>query len=241
MIHTGILRRSAALFIVLASTGQTAAGGYTKACYEEVRRPAVYKTVHEKVLVEPGREHVEIVPAIYGTQKRRVLASPARESWRIIPATYATMREKVLLEPARTVKRVIPAETRTVHRKVMVDQGGHAWEWRWIKGKKVLCKIKRGPTYKTVAETVVVTPARVVHESVPARYGYENRTVLTHAESRERIVTPPVFEFVTERVEIQPARKKVHRTPPRYDVVARQVLVEEGRTDWRRVKVHCRG
>ena len=241
MAHSTALRTTAALIVLASSTVQTVAGGYARECYRQVHAAPVYETVYEKVLVEPGRKHVEVIPAVYGTERRRVLVRAAETRWRIVPAEYATVKEKVLVEPARTVERIIPAVTKTVHRKVKVHDGGYAWEWRWIKGEKVLCKVKRHAVYKTVAETVVVRDQRVTYETIPARYGYEHRRVQVRAESRERVVVPAEYDYVTERVLIEPARKTVHRSEPRYEVVAKRVLVREGRTGWERVRRHCRG
>ncbi len=220
---------------------QTAAGGYAASCYEKVHQPPVYKTVYEKVLVSQGQKHVEYIPPVYGTEKRRVQIRPAQVSYSMTPARYAWEKHKVLIEPARTVKRVIPAITKTVHRKVMVHQGGYDWEYRWIKGRKVLCKIKRPPVYKTVAETVVVRPASVVHETIPARYGYEKRKVMVSPGHKQKHVIPAEYGYVTERVLIRPAEKRVHRSAPVYETVARKVMVSQGHSGWRKVRIggHC--
>ncbi|WP_127523981.1 hypothetical protein [Mesorhizobium sp. Z1-4] len=220
---------------------QTAAGGYAAACYERVHQPPVYKTVYEKVLVSPGKKYVEHVPAVYGTQRRHVQVRPAQVSYSVIPAQYGWEKHKVLIEPARTIARQIPAVTKTVHRKVLVHEGGYAWEWQWINGRKVLCKVKRSAVYKTIAETVVVQHARTVHETVPARYGYEKRQVLISAARKQKHVIPAEYGYVSERVLIQPAQKRVHHSAPVYETVARQVQVSQGHSGWRKVRVggHC--
>ena len=230
-----------AVTAMLATTSQTVAGGYQAACYEHVRQPAVYQTIHEKVMVSPGGKHVEVIPAIYGTVERQVVVRPASESWRVIPAEYSWHKEKVLIEPARKVARVMPAVTKVVHRKVLVSHGGWGWEWQVIKGRKVLCRVKRPPVYKSVAEKVVIHPERVVHEVVPARYGYEKRAVLVASARKEKLVIPAEYGFVTEQVVLRPAEKRVHHTPPVYKSVARQVLVQGEQAGWRPVRQHCKG
>ena len=216
---------------------QTAAGSYAASCYEKVHQPPSYRTVYEKVLVSPGQRYYEYLPPVYGTQKRHVVVRPAQISYSHVPAQYAWQKERVLIEPARTVSRTIPAVTRTVHRKVMVHQGGYDWEWRWINGRKVLCKIKRGPVYKTVAETVVVHPARTVHETIPARYGYEKRKVLVSPARKQKHVIPAEYGYATERVMIRPAEKRVHHSAPVYEAVARQVQVSAGHSGWRKLRI----
>lgn len=219
---------------------QTAAGGYAASCYEKVHQPPVYKTVYEKVLVSQGQQYYEYIPPVYGTQKRHTVVRPAQVGYSVVPAQYAWEKRKVLIEPARTVKRVIPAVTKTVHRKVLVHQGGYDWEWRWIDGRKVLCKIKRGPLYKTVAETIVVRPAQAVHETIPARYGFEKRKVLVSPGYKKKHVIPAEYGYVTERVLIHPAEKRVHHSAPVYEIVARQVQVSPGHSGWRKVRIGSR-
>lgn len=224
-----------------AMVTQVSAGGYAQSCYEKVHQPPVYKTVYEKVMVSPGKKYYEHVPAVYGTQKRKALIRPAQVSYSVIPAQYGWEKQHVLIEPARTVARVIPAVTKTVHRKVMVHHGGYTWEWQWIKGRKVLCKVKRPPVYKTVAETVVVHPARTVHETIPARYGYEKRQVLISPARKQKHVIPAEYGYVSERVLIRPAEKRVHHSAPVYETVARKVQVSAGHSGWRKVRIggHC--
>jgi len=228
---------------MLATTGQTIAGGYPASCYEQIHQPPVYQTVYEQVMVSPGGKQVEIVPPIYGTVEREVVVRPASVSWRVIPAEYAWHKEKVLIEPARKVARVIPAVTRTHYRKVLVSEGGWAWEWQVIKGRKVLCKVKRPPIYQTVAETVVVHPEQVVYDVIPAQYGYEKRKVLIAPARKEKVVIPAEYGLVAERVVVRPAEKRIHHTPPVFKTVARQVLVQSAQVGWRPVRLggHCKG
>lgn len=237
----GFRRMAVAGAAMLATATQTAAGGYAAACYERTHSPAVYKTVHDTVMVDPGGSYVEEIPAVYGTQKRKVELRPARESWHVVPARWGYQTEKVMIEPARTIQRVIPAVTKTVHRKVKVSDGGYTWEWQIIKGKKVLCKVKRPPVYQTVAERVVVRPEQVVYDTVPARWGYEKRKVLIEPERKERHYVPAEYGYVAEKVLIRAAERRVHRTPPRYETVARQVKVQEATSGWRPVSTRCKG
>jgi hypothetical protein len=238
-----ILSMAAAGVAVMSMTTQTVAGGYAQSCYEKVNYPPQYKTVHETVMVDPGRKHVEVIPPIYGTEKRRVLVRPEQVSYRVIPAQYGWSRETVMIEPERTVARHIPAVTKVVHRKVMVDRGGYTWEYQWINGRKVLCKVKVPPRWSTVAEHVVVHPARTVHERIPARYGHEKRQVMISPERKERYVIPAEYGYTHEQVMIRPAQKRVHHTPPRYETVARTVQVSAGSSGWRQVQIsgHCKG
>jgi len=195
-----MIRKAACLTIagltILSMASQTVAGGRAVECYEPVRSPTVYDTVYEDVMVSPGGQLVDYDPPIYGTFERVEQIAPPR-------VTY----------------EVVPAVTRTVYRTVQVDNGGYAWEWRVIHGRKVLCKIWRKARYARVAETVVVQPERT-----------------------RRIVLPAEYESVAHEVLVRPERRHVREIAPSYQRVARRVVVQEGSTSWRRVHIarHCR-
>ncbi|CAN7704378.1 hypothetical protein [Mesorhizobium sp. LjNodule214] len=180
---------------ILATASETAAGGRALECYEPVHRPALYDTVYEDVMVSPGGQLVDYDPPIYGT------------------------RESVeQIAPPRVTYEVVPAITRTIYHTVKVDDGGYAWEWRVIHGRKVLCKVWRKARYAHVAETVVVEP-----------------------ESTRRVVLPAEYESVAREVLVRPERRRITEIAPSYQRVARRVLVQEGSTKWRRVHIarHC--
>jgi hypothetical protein len=187
---------AAAGLAILAGVSQTAAGGRALECYEPVHRPALYDTVYEDVMVSPGGQLVDYDPPIYGTRENIEQIAPPR-------VTYET----------------VPAVTRTVYHTVKIDDGGYAWEWRLIHGRKVLCKVWRKARYARVAETVVVEPERV-----------------------RRVVVPAEYEGVAREVLVRPGQRLITDIAPSYRTVARRVVVREGSTSWRRVHIprHCR-
>ncbi|WP_422373469.1 hypothetical protein [Hoeflea sp.] len=158
------------------------AGGKSLACYQQRHQPAVYQTVHENVVVRPAGVVHETIPARYGQ-----------------------VTERVLIEPARVIARHIPAVTRTVHQKVMVRPKSIGWEWRHIKGVKTLCKVVHPAQYATQARTIVVHPARTVHERVPARYAHQTRTVVIEPARTVKRHVPAVVRTVARQVEVRPA------------------------------------
>lgn len=186
---------AAASLATFATVSQTAAGGRALECYEPVHRPALYDTVYEDVMVSPGGQIVDYDPPIYGTSEGLEQIAPPR-------VTY----------------EVVPAVTRTVYHTVKVDDGGYAWEWRVIHGRKVLCKVWRKARYARVAETVIVEPERV-----------------------RRVVLPAEYEGVAREVLVRLEQRRITEIPPSYRTVARRVVVQEGSTRWRRVHIprHC--
>lgn len=193
MIRKGSV--SLAALALLAGLSETAAGGRALECYEPLRRPALYRTVYENVMVSPGGQLVDYDPPIYGTTQSLEQIAPPR-------ITY----------------EVVPAVTRAVYRTVKVDDGGYAWEWRVIHGRKVLCKVWHKARYARVAETVVVEPERV-----------------------RRVVLPAEYENVAREVLVRPEERRITDIPPSFQTVARRVVVQEGSTGWRRVHIprHC--
>jgi len=186
---------SLAALAMLAGASEAAAGSRALECYEPLRRPALYDTVYQDVMVSPGGQLVDFDPPIYGTSENLEQIAPPR-------VTY----------------QVVPAITRTVYYTVKVDDGGYAWEWRVIHGRKVLCKVWRKARYSRVAETVVVEPERV-----------------------RRVVLPAEYENVAREVLVRPEQRLITDIPPSYQTVARRVMVREGSTSWRRVHIprHC--
>jgi hypothetical protein len=193
-----MIRKSSALLAavaMLASVCETAAGGRALECYEPIHRPALYDTVYEDVMLSPGGQVVDYDAPIYGTYQSVDQIAPPR-------VTYET----------------VPAVTRTVYHTVKVDDGGYAWEWRIIRGRKVLCKVWRKASYARVAEIVVIQPERV-----------------------RRVVQPAEYEAVAHEVLVRPQQVRIRDIPPSYGTVARRVVVREGSTTWKRVHIprHC--
>jgi hypothetical protein len=186
---------SLAAVAMLATASGSAAGGRALKCYEPIHRPALYDTVYEDVMVSPGGQVVDYDAPIYGTYQSVDQIAPPR-------VTYET----------------VPAVTRTIYHTVKVDNGGYAWEWRVIHGRKVLCKVWRKARYARVAETVVVQPERV-----------------------RRVFQPAEYEAVAHQVLVRPQQVRIREIPPSYGTVARRVVVRESSTSWRRVHIprHC--
>ena len=155
---------------------------------------------------------------IYRTVYENVMVRPASRYVETEPAIYGTRKRAVLIRPEQVSHEVVPAVYETRYRTVKVADGGYSWEWRIINGRKVLCKIRHKARYEQVAEQVLVQAAYKRRVVIPAEYGYE-----------------------LERVVVQPERRRVVKAPAVYETRARQVLVSEGETGWRkgRIRRHC--
>ncbi len=95
-----------------------------------IEKPAVYKTVTNKVMVKGPSTREEEIPAEFTTVKKTVLKTPATTREVEIPAEYAKVRTTKLVTPATEKVTDIPAEYDTVTSTKTVSAG--SWEWRQI-------------------------------------------------------------------------------------------------------------
>lgn len=69
----------------------------------KVKHPAVYQTVQERVLVQPGSRVAVRQPAIYGKVKQKVLVQPASSQVVHQPAVYQTVTRQVKVRDQQVV------------------------------------------------------------------------------------------------------------------------------------------
>lgn len=167
------------------SVGQHVRAGRGKAlsCYEQATVPAVYKTVNERVLVQPASSYVVQKPAVYSYQARRVLVQPERVSYRTSPAVYQTRQSRVQVQPASV-----------------------GWEYRVINGRNILCKVQNPAVYRTVSQKVLVQSASRVAVRQPAIYSSVKEKVLVQPATSYRVQKPAVYQTVSRQVLVQPAQ-----------------------------------
>ena len=178
-----VLKSGLAIVIGCGFASPVAAGGKTLSCYEQVVVPAAYQTVQRRVLVKPEQRRLVETPAAYGYQSRRVIVQPERVSYRQTAPVYQTRQKRVLVRAATT-----------------------GWEYRTLKGRKILCQVQHPAVYQTVAETVLVRPAGKVAIKHPAVYGTVKEKVLLRPASRHYVVEPAVYSLVNERVKVRDAQ-----------------------------------
>lgn len=173
----------AALIVSPLVSTSVLAGGKALSCYEQATVPAVYKTVNERVLVQPASTYVVQKPAVYSYQARRVLVQPERVSYRTSPAVYQTRQSRVLVQPASV-----------------------GWEYRVINGRNILCKVQNPAVYRTVSQKVLVQSASRVAVRQPAIYSSVKEKVLVQPATSYRVQKPAVYQTVSRRVLVQPAQ-----------------------------------
>ncbi|MCP1198425.1 hypothetical protein [Notoacmeibacter sp. MSK16QG-6] len=236
-----LLAGAASLSLGLASIAPAYAGNRAVSCYQPVHHPAQYKAVTKRVQVAPARRSIEHIPAVTKTVWQTIVTQPARKEWRYVPAVTRGVKKRVLLRPAERVPQHTPAVTKIVHETITVP-GGYGWEWRWVNGKKTLCKVKLPARHQTVARQVTVRPAIVSYKVIPPRYGTEWTEEIVQPARTEEVYVPAVRERVARTVVVRPASERVHTIPAEYATVTEQVQVRSASTAWRNVSVprHCR-
>ena len=103
-----------------------------------VKVPAKYKTIRQKVMVEPPVTKKVKVPAVYKTITKKVLIKPAGTKVVKIPPVYKTIKVKKLVEPAKVVTKKIPPKYAYVTKRVKVRDIEYKWE-------PVVCKTNMTP------------------------------------------------------------------------------------------------
>ncbi len=151
-------------------------------CYQQVVTPPVYKTVMERVLVQPAHcTHVR-TPPVYGTKAQTVVVEPARQVARVTPAVYGKVR---------TTEMVRPGYTKWKHRR------GRC-------GEHYKCAVQVPPKYRTVKRCVEVQPARHWVETKPAVMGVVHRRVMISPGSVRKVCHPAVYKTVARQVMVSP-------------------------------------
>lgn len=178
----------AALLLELGGAGIAVAG---VECYERAPYAGYSRTFRRRVQEYPGVYSIERAPPHYGTRTRHVVLQRASVVWHRAPSEYRTV-----------------AVTRRVG-------GGWTWEKRLIKGKWVMCKVRR--PYRTVAATrrVLVRRGHAYAVRRPAITTVVQDRVLLRAYRNFARYTPAYTYDVYERAHIQPEGMRWRRFDPR--------------------------
>ena len=153
-----------------------------KVCYKKVVTPPVYKTVMERVLVQPARCTNVHTPPVYGTKPQTVVVEPERQVARVIPAVYGKVKTTELVRPGYT-------------------------KWKHKRGRcgvHYKCAVEVPPKYRKVKRCAVVQPARYWVETKPAVMGIVHRRVMIHPGSVRKVCHPAVYKTVARQVMVSP-------------------------------------
>ena len=150
--------------------------------------PAQYRTIRERVLLEPARTVARRVPPKTEIRYRNELVPDGyRWEWRVIngrrtlckikvPAHYRKVAERVPVGPDRTVREKIPAvygyrdkviEVAPERRETYVIPARYASETEQVVLRpKIVTETAVGPAYRTVKRKVLVRPGEDAYERI---------------------------------------------------------------------------
>ncbi|MES2683376.1 MAG: peptidoglycan-binding domain-containing protein [Pseudomonadota bacterium] len=212
-------------------------------CYARVVNPPKFETRSEKMLAKAESERIEIIPAKYETVEEKVLVKAAgKKIVEIIPAVYKTVETMVVTKPASEKIEQVPAVFKDMEETQLIKPATTQWK----KGRgpiekydgltgEIMCLVTVPAEYRTVKRRVVASPAEVKRIPIPAQYGTVLRQeLLKPAEVRE-IDTPAEYKTVRTLKMVTPAEEKRIPIPAQYQTIASQVLVSEGKAEWKSI------
>lgn len=212
-------------------------------CYARVVSPPKFETRSEKQLAKAETERIEIIPATFEVVEEKLLVKPAgKKIVEIIPAVYKTVEEAVVTKPASEKIEQIPAVFKEVEETQLIKPATTQWK----KGRgpiekydgltgEIMCLVTVPAEFRTIKKRVVASPAEVRRIPVPAEYGtIKRQELLKPAEVRE-VETPAEYKSVRTLKMVAPASEKRIPIPAEYQTVASQVLVSEGKAEWKSI------
>lgn len=181
-------------------------------CYARVWVEPEFKTVSQTVLAKEASEKVSIIPARYEMVTEQVLVSEADYRIETMPATYRTETEQRLVSAAS--------------KHWMTDLGHGAAP----ASHELLTAAQNGGIDLDSA-----APGMCYHEHyVPAKYEYENETVLLKAAYETVSVSEPEYRMVEKQVLVKEASKVLKTVPAQYATETEQVVDVAAHTIWKK-------
>ncbi len=171
--------------------------------------PVTYKTVTERVLVKEESKKLMVVPAKWGTEKVTYVSKEGANALEIVPASFKSESETVEVKPAFAQWELggnapdcasgnpedcrfwcyqgYPAEYTTVETQNLAADASFT-------------KTPIAPSSASYTKTVLLEPAKVVEEIVPAQYKEITRTVLDKDAYTVEETMPAVTKTLTKEV-----------------------------------------
>ncbi len=183
----------------------------TKPAYKVLKTyPADYKTVTERVLVKEESKSMRIIPAKWGTETVTYVSKQSGSTLRVIPASFSPSSETVEIKPAYAqweMSATPPGECQSSN-----PDDCRYWCYKGYPAEFTTVPItvlatNASTTKNDVSEKsssyvkkVIVEPAKVVEEVIPAEYAEITKTVLVKdAYSVEETVAAE-YKTVTKEV-----------------------------------------
>jgi len=161
---------------------KTYTGGKYKTCYRKVVTPAVYRTITERVMVQPAACTQHRTPPSYGVTAREVVVKHAIQIAHTRPAVYGRVQETRMVRPART-----------------------RWTRSRCYGADYRCAVTTPAKYRTHAKRVMIKPRSAWVETRPAVKRVVQQRVMLHPGSVRQVCKPAVYRTQTRQVVVHSA------------------------------------
>jgi len=236
--------------------------------------PAKYEWIEKRVKIDDGKERIIVTPAVYKTVYEKILVEPSKKVWRkglelnsteaynscvesasnagmdtigakvgtcfyehYIAEKYITTTDKILAEEPSSRVITTPAKYKTYSKKIMTDSTS-------VKLVPVVAK------YKKVKEKIVIAPARsewrkttcqdrgcnqsevVCLIEVPRKYKTVTKKILLEPSAAEEIAVEPKYKTIKVREMIEPATSRVVPIPARYQTINRKKKIADAKFSW---------
>ncbi len=171
--------------------------------------PATFKTVTENVLVKPEGKRLTVVPEKWGTETVTYVSKEGGNSISTSPASFTTSSETLEIKPAYAQWELgapapdcasgnpddcrywcykgYPAEFTTIQTQVLAKDASFS-------------KTPLGSRNATYTKTVLLSPAKVVEEVIPAKYKDITKTVLDKDAYTIEETIPAVTKTISREV-----------------------------------------
>ncbi len=182
----------------------------TKPAYKVLKTyPATYKEVTERVLVKEEGKKLTVVPAKWGTETVTYVSKEGANTLNIVPATFRPSSETLEIKPAYAQWELgspapdcasgnpddcrywcykgYPAEYTTVSTQVLANNASTT-------------KAPIAPKSSSYTKRVMLEPAKVVEEVIPAEYTTITKTVLDKDAYTVEETVPAETKTVTKEV-----------------------------------------
>ena len=236
--------------------------------------PAKYTWESKRVKVSDGTEKIIVTPAVYKTVYERVMVEPSSKIWRrgnfqtspkafsscvesaklsgmnvenatvgtcfyeqLSPAKYKNITSKILVAEASERYVVTPATYRTVAKKIITDNTTEKLIPSVAKYKKVKAKVEVEPARtewrKTVCHNRGCNESEVIClVEVPVTYKTITKRIVLEPSVKKVVSVKPIVQTVyTQEMVTPPIQKKI-QVPAKYQTVVQRRKISEEKHYW---------
>ena len=178
--------------------------------YKRLRTvPAQYETVTERVMVKAAGKKLRVIPEKWGTETVTYVKKQGASSMSVVPASFSNDAETIEIKPAYAQWELgAPApdcDSSNPNDCRYWCYKGYPAEYTTVPVTRLVndASANRSPIAErtaTYTKRVVVEPARVVEEEIPAEYSNITRTVMVKDAEVVEETIPAQYKTVTKEV-----------------------------------------